>query len=330
MGNGIIKQMTRRIDVSYKTIIFVTVFLLALWIIWHILDLLLLLFVAVIFMSALSPVVNFLTNLKIPKALGIFFIYILIIGVMGVGLTISFTPLVEETTKLITILPSVLADFLKVGNVDPGIIQQEFTNLSRNLLQVSKTLFDNLLTVILLLVLTFYLLLERESLEKRIATLFLDKEERINKLLYEIEGKLGAWLRGQLLLSLIIGLLVYIGLLLLQIPYALPLAILAGVLEVVPVIGPIISAIPGILLGLSISPFLAGGVAAMYFVVQQLENHLVVPQVMSKAVGLNPLVVILAIAVGGRLLGIGGALLAVPIVVVVQVIIADFLREKKA
>ncbi|MBI2018049.1 AI-2E family transporter [Candidatus Daviesbacteria bacterium] len=322
--------MTRRIDVSYKTIIFVTVFLLALWIIWHILDLLLLLFVAVIFMSALSPVVNFLTNLKIPKALGIFFIYILIIGVMGVGLTISFTPLVEETTKLITILPSVLADFLKVGNVDPGIIQQEFTNLSRNLLQVSKTLFDNLLTVILLLVLTFYLLLERESLEKRIATLFLDKEERINKLLYEIEGKLGAWLRGQLLLSLIIGLLVYIGLLLLQIPYALPLAILAGVLEVVPVIGPIISAIPGILLGLSISPFLAGGVAAMYFVVQQLENHLVVPQVMSKAVGLNPLVVILAIAVGGRLLGIGGALLAVPIVVVVQVIIADFLREKKA
>lgn len=330
LGNGIIKQMTRRIDVSYKTIIFVTVFLLALWIIWHILDLLLLLFVAVIFMSALSPVVNFLTNLKIPKALGIFFIYILIIGVMGVGLTISFTPLVEETTKLITILPSVLADFLKVGNVDPGIIQQEFTNLSRNLLQVSKTLFDNLLTVILLLVLTFYLLLERESLEKRIATLFLDKEERINKLLYEIEGKLGAWLRGQLLLSLIIGLLVYIGLLLLQIPYALPLAILAGVLEVVPVIGPIISAIPGILLGLSISPFLAGGVAAMYFVVQQLENHLVVPQVMSKAVGLNPLVVILAIAVGGRLLGIGGALLAVPIVVVVQVIIADFLREKKA
>lgn len=321
--------MTRRIDVSYKTIIFVTIFLLSLWIVWHILDLLLLLFVAVIFMSALSPLVTFLTNLKAPKALAIFLVYILIIVIVGAGLTVSFTPLIEETTKLAMILPSVLADFLKVGNVDPGVIQQELTGLSKNLLTVTKTLFDNLLTIILLLVLTFYLLLERENLEKRAAALFLGKEARVKKLLGEIEGKLGAWLRGQLVLSFIIGLLVYIGLLILQIPYALPLAILAGVLEVVPVIGPIISAIPGILLGLSISPFLAGGVAAMYLVVQQLENHLIVPQVMSKAVGLNPLVVILAIAVGGRLLGIGGALLAVPIVVVLQIIISDILIERK-
>ncbi len=322
--------MTRRIDISYKTIIFSTLFLLGLWILWHILDLLLLLFVAVIFMSALTPLVNLLIRFKIPKALAIFAIYILIILIVGGGLTISFTPLIEETTKLALTLPAVLADLLKVGNMDPSVVQQEITNLSRNLLSITKTVFDNLLTIILLLVLTFYLLLERENLEKRIATLFLGKEERIDKLLKDIEGKLGAWLRGQLFLSLIIGIMVYIGLLILQIPYALPLAIMAGVLEVVPVIGPIISAIPGILLGFSISPFLGSGVTAMYFVVQQLENHLIVPQVMSKAVGLNPLVVILAIAVGGRLLGIGGALLAVPIVVVVQVIIADFLKEKNA
>lgn len=315
--------MTRRIDVSYKTIIFITLFLLSLWILWHILDLLLLLFVAVIFMSALAPLVNLFTKLKAPTALAIFLVYILIILVVGIGLTFSFTPLIEETTKLALTLPAVLADLLKFGNVDPGVIQQELTNLSKNLFSITKTVFDNFLTIILLLVLTFYLLMERENLEKRIAGLFLGKEERVNKLLDEIERKLGAWLRGQLLLSLIIGLLVYIGLVILQIPYALPLAIVAGVLEVVPVIGPIISAIPGILLGFSISPFLAGGVAAMYFVVQQLENHLIVPQVMSKAVGLNPLVVILAIAVGGRLLGIGGALLAVPIVVVAQVIFAN-------
>lgn len=320
--------MTRRIDVSYKTIIFITSFLLSLWILWHILDLILLIFVAVIFMSALSPLVSFLNKLKIPTALAIFLVYIVIIGVVGGGLTVSFTPLIEETTKLALALPAVLADLLKFGNVDPAVIQQELTHLSKNLLSITKAIFDNVLTVILLLVLTFYLLLERENLEKRLSDLFIGKEARINKLLNEIEAKLGAWLRGQLLLSIIIGLLVYIGLLILQIPYALPLAILAGVLEVVPVIGPIISAIPGILLGLSISPLLAAGVAAMYFVVQQLENHLIVPQVMSKAVGLNPLVVILAIAIGGRLLGIGGALLSVPMVVVLQIIVADILKEK--
>src|SRR3989344_4850682 len=100
-------------------------------------------------------------------------------------------------------------------------------------------------------------------------------------------------------------------------------------MEVIPVIGPIISAIPAILIALTISPILAMGVAAMYFIIQQLENHLIVPQVMKRAVGLNPLVVILAIAIGSRILGFAGALLAVPLVVVLQIIAAEIISEKK-
>ncbi len=135
-------------------------------------------------------------------------------------------------------------------------------------------------------------------------------------------------MRGQIVLSLIIGLGSFIALTILQIPYALPLAILTGFMEVVPVIGPIISAIPAILLGYLVSPILALWVALAYFIIQQLENHLIVPQVMKHAVGLNPLVVILAVAVGGRLLGISGALLAVPITVVIQIITEEVLREE--
>ncbi|MBI4036373.1 AI-2E family transporter [Candidatus Daviesbacteria bacterium] len=322
--------MSRKIDISHKTIIFVTIFLLSLWIVYHILDLLLLLFVALIFMSALSPLISFLQKLKIPKVLGVLIIYLLFLGAIGGLLTVSFTPLIEETTKLALTLPSALADLLKVNNLDPNVIQSEVSNLSKNLFSTTRAIFDNIITIIFLLVLTFYLLLERENLEKRAAFLFTGQEDRIQKLLMEIEGKLGAWLRGQLFLSLIIGVLVYLGLSVLQIPYALSLSILAAFTEVIPVIGPIISAIPAILLALTISPVLAAVVTAMYFVIQQLENHLVVPQVMKKAVGLNPLVVILAIAVGGRLLGIGGALLAVPIVVVLQIIVLDILREKNA
>ena len=177
--------------------------------------------------------------------------------------------------------------------------------------------------------LTFYLLLERNNLENRISAFFIGKEARVRKSIIEIEEKLGAWLRGQLFLSLIIGILVFVGLLILNIPYALPLALLAGVMEVIPVIGPIISAIPATLLGLTISPLLGLGVAAMFFVIQQLENHLIVPQVMRKAVGLNPLVVILAIAVGGRLLGFAGALLAVPMAVVLQIIASEVIESRK-
>jgi predicted PurR-regulated permease PerM len=121
----------------------------------------------------------------------------------------------------------------------------------------------------------------------------------------------------------VVGVLCYILLFSLQIPFALPLAILTGLMEVVPVIGPIISAIPPILIALTISPAVAIFVAAGYLVIQQFESHIIVPQVMKRVVGLNPLVVILAIAIGGRLLGISGALLAVPIAVVVQIILEE-------
>src|SRR4029079_13441085 len=107
-----------------------------------------------------------------------------------------------------------------------------------------------------------------------------------------------------------------IALFLIHVPYALPLAILAGLLEVLPVIGPIISAIPAVLIALLTSPLQAGLVALAYLLIQQAESHVIVPQVMKKAVGLNPLIVILAVSIGGKLLGIPGALLAVPISVV--------------
>ena len=321
--------MTRRIDISSRTVVFITVFLLGLWITYQILDLILLLFVALIFMSALSPIVSFLQKLKFPKALGIVIVYLLIIGLLGAALTISFSPLIEQTSRLIQVLPNSIGNLLQIGNVDQSIFEKEIGNITSNLFSYTRSILNNVLTIVLLLVLTFYLLLEKENLEKRAASLFVGQEERIRKLLVNIEEKLGSWLRGQLLLSLIIGVLTFIGLTLLQIPYALPLAIWAGLLEVVPVIGPIIAAIPAILLSLTIAPVLAAGTAAMYFVIQQLENHIIVPQVMGKAVGLNPLVVILAIAVGGRLLGVGGALLAVPLVVVGQIIVTDILIARK-
>ena len=321
--------MTRRIDISWKTIVFITVFLLGLWILYQIIDLILLLFVALILMSALAPIVSFLEKIKTPKALSIIIVYILVLGILGGVLTVSFTPLIDQTVTLIQVLPSAVVEILSASQVDAGFLQKELTSLTGNIFSLTKTLFNNLIAIILLLVLSFYLLLERENLEKRAAALFRGNEERVGKLLIEVEEKLGMWLRGQVILSIVIGVLAYLGLTILQIPYALPLAIWAGLLEVIPVIGPIISAIPAILLALTISPILAGGVTAMYFVIQQLENHLIVPQVMRKAVGLNPLVVILAIAVGGRLLGIGGALLAVPIVVVVQVILTEVITGRK-
>lgn len=321
--------MARRIDISYKTIIFITVFILGLLGVYLIRDLLLLLFVAIILMSALSPLVNFWTRLRFPRALGIGITYIIIILVVGGVLAALLPPLIEESSRLITAFPIILDQF-SLNNIDFSVVQSNLRELSQNILSVTLAVFDNIITLIFLLVITFYLLLEKENLEERISLLFIGRQEKVKRSIVEIEEKLGAWLRGQLLLSLIVGTLSYIGLLILGVPYALPLAIFAGVMEVVPVIGPIIAAIPAVILAFTASPVLAAAVAAMFFIIQQLENSLIVPQVMKRAVGLNPLAVILAIAVGSRLLGIAGALLAVPLVVVLQIIVSEIIEERKS
>jgi len=125
-----------------------------------------------------------------------------------------------------------------------------------------------------------------------------------------------------------IGVLTYVGLLLLHVDFALPLAIIAGLLEIVPMIGPWLSAIPAVLVGLSISPIMALYVIILFVVVQQIESNLFVPMVMKRSVGLSPLITILALLIGGRLGGIGGALLAVPSVLVLQVILTSLLGAK--
>ncbi len=320
--------MPRKIDISHKTVIFVTCFLLGLWIIYLIRDLLILLFMAIILMSALAPLVDFFVRLKFPKAVGIAVGYAIIISILSGLVAGLLTPLINESRNLILTIPPLLAKQLNI-NFDQSFLQNSVQEVSRNIFSLTLLVFDNLITIVLLLVITFYLLLEKEKLEKHIANFFMGREETIRDLVIKIEEKLGAWVRGQLTLTVIIGLLSYVGLIVLGVDYALPLALLAGIMEVVPVIGPIIAAIPAIAIALTISPLLAAGVGILYFIIQQLENSLIVPQVMKRAVGLNPLVVILAIAVGGRLLGVIGGLLAVPITVVAQIIINEILRERK-
>lgn len=323
--------MNRSIDISYKTIIFITAFFALLWVLFLVRDVIMLLFVAIIFMSALSPIIERLEKFKIPKTLAISISYLVVVGIIGLILSFVVSPVVTQTGNLITNLPHFLNQLLpENGFIDRGVIQQELGSFSKNALEVSLTVFSNLLAFISIAVLTFYLLLERERLDSLLIQLSFGKQVRVKRIVNKIEEKLGAWLRGQFVLSLIIGSAAYILLSVLNIPYALPLAVLAGIMEVLPVIGPIISAIPAILIGYLSAPLVAVWVAFGFFIIQQLENHLVVPQVMKHAVGLNPLIVIIAVAVGGRLLGISGALLAVPITVVVQIIIEEILREEHA
>lgn len=318
--------MTRRIDISSKTVVFVAAFVILLWILFHILDIILLFFVAFILMSALSPLVERLRRLGLPKILAVLLVFFLVLGVIISLITAGLTPLLSQTSNLVQRLGETLNSLLQTNIIDHTVIQQEMSKFSAQLVGLTVDLFRNLISWVSVLVVTIYMLLDREQMEEYATSFFGSRKEHIRRLLRKIEEKLGDWLRGQVVLSVAVGILVYIGLVLLGVEFALPLAIIAGLLEVVPVIGPIISAIPAILIGLTISPLFAALIGGLYLAVQQIESHLIVPQLMRRAVGLNPLLVILAVSVGGRLLGIGGALLAVPIAVVIQLIIQEGLN----
>jgi len=320
-----------KIDISHKTIFFITGFIALLWALYQIREVIILLFIAIIFMSALTPVIESLQKLKVPKSLAIAFSYIVVFAIMFSLLYLITIPFIEQTTNLIQNLPSKVQQLLpEEGPINRSIVQDELTTISKNALSFTLALFNNFIAFISIAVLTFYLLLERERLDALIAKFFVGHEEQARNIVGKIEDKLGAWLRGQLSLSVIISVLVYIVLSLIQVPYALPLAILAGILEIVPVIGPIISAIPSILIAYLVSPITAVVVGLSFFVIQQLENNFIVPQVMKRAVGLNPVIIILAVSVGGKLLGIPGALLAVPIVVVIQIVVEEVLKGNTA
>ncbi len=318
-----------RVEISHRTIIFTVLFLIGLWLLLQIKEIIYLVFVAFILMSAFKPLVEKLEHFRVPRAMAIFMIYILIVGSLGYVGSSVIPPLISQSIRLGESIPGYIKTVLPLYTLDSQTITQQLTPLGQNIFKVTIGLFSNIVSFFTILVISFYLLIERKHLEFFLGGFMgLEGSKRLLLILHKVEERLGAWVRGQLTLAFVIGFATFIGLTLLDIPYVLPLSIIAGILEIVPTIGPIISAIPAILVALTISPIFALIVAALYFLIQQAENHLIVPFVMKTVVGLPPLVTIIALLVGAKLSGIEGALLAVPVVVTVETIIAEYSKLK--
>jgi len=328
--------MSRKIEISHRTIVFTVIFLLVLWLLYFLRGVLIILFLALILMAALNPLVDRLERWRLPRALAIALIYLLIFSVIGLAIWGVIPPLVNQTQNLISRFPSYL-ESLKWLGVDKEVVYNQLNQLTEQLGVISSgiirtfvSFFQNLINIVVLLVISFYLLLERKNLGRYLLRFFGDNAEKTGiRVMDEIEKRLGGWIRAEIVLMIIIGLLTFIGLTLLGIDYALPLAILAGFLEIIPNIGPFISAIPAVLVALFISPLMALAVAALYFLVQQIENNFIVPQLMAKECGLNPLITIIALIAGFKLGGVIGAILAVPVVLLIEIILTEISTSEK-
>jgi predicted PurR-regulated permease PerM len=189
--------------------------------------------------------------------------------------------------------------------------------------------FGGIIALVTVVILTFYLLIESDALFSGFARLFPRAERpRVEEVATKISTKVSAWLNGQMILAGTIGVTAAIGLYLLGVPYFYVLGMIAAVGEMIPVVGPVFSAIPAIGVALTVSPRVAIFTALFMFAQQQFENHLLVPKVMERQVGVSAVTVIVALLIGASVLGILGALLAVPTAAIVQVVVQELLDER--
>lgn len=324
--------MTKKIEISHKTVIFTVVFLLSLWFLYFIKDIIFAVFVSILLMAIFNPLVTRLTKWRVPRFISVILTYALVLGLLGFSIAWIIPPLVDQTTNFVNNMP------LFISNLGLNkFMNAEFLNsflsqvgsLPTQAVKFGVSVFSNVVAILSVLVLSFYFLLYRSKLNEQLGFIFGEaREKQVGSIIDGIETNLGSWARGELILMVTVGLLNYVGFLLLGIPFALPLAIIAGILEIIPVLGPNIAAIPAVIIGLTISPLMALAVAALCFLVQQLENYLLVPKIMEKSVGVNPIATLISLTIGYRIMGIVGIILSVPLFLTIKVLIKEYFKDK--
>lgn len=323
------------INVSTASIVKVAVAVLGVWFLYQVQYVLGLLFVTILLTTALTPAVSWLQRHRVPRAFGVLILYLAAFLLVSLAVVLLAPLVVDEIGSISRNFP-VYWDRLMAGwaGVDPRFhqtVQQALQSLESNFRQSAgsvfgliSSIFGNLLSFILVLVMTFYLLVQEDAL-KRAVQLVTPPHRRayVGDLIERIQQRLSLWLRGVLLLGVIIGALTMVGLRILNVRYFLVLALVAGILELIPYVGPALAAIPAVFFAVTESPWKGLAVLVLYWLIQQLENHLIVPRVMAKAVGLNPFVIIVVILTGATFAGFVGVLIAVPTAAAVTVWLKD-------
>ena len=324
--------------VSPSIVVFAITLILGLYFVYVIRWIVTLVFLSFIIMTALHPWVVMLNRrAHIPRPLSIAIVYIVVMLLLSLLLALILPALGNELYQFIRTID---VPALQNGAKDLRFSITELSALAERvgtsiglIFSVVTSTFSSLFNSFTVIVLSVYLMLDRQNLHKKVIWFTSEQAhvEQAERLLDSIERQLGGWIRGQAILMLAIGFIVYFGLRLLGIQYALPLAIVAGLLEILPNLGPTIAAVPAIVFGfMSGGYILAGAVALFYIVVQQLENNFIVPKVMETNADVNPLVAIVAILTGLELGGVVGAFLSVPAYIVIRSLYAFWYHKRLA
>jgi predicted PurR-regulated permease PerM len=305
---------------------------------------LLLLFLAIIFATAIEPLVNRLRRGPFSRGQGILVVYTGLFALLVLLGFLLVPPILDQGARFVEMLPERIAALRPyvqeigvqplrtallnaMGQAQPAVrqtLEQPVAAEPEQLVATGGALLHTLVSIVTVFLLAFYWLTERASIKRAILRMVPPARARqVNATWLDVEAKLGGWVRGQLLVMLTIGVAAGLSFVLLGLPNALLLAVLAGLFEIIPMIGPVLSFIPAFLIALTIDPMKALLLVPIAFVIQQIEGNVLVPRIMSHSVGVSPLTVILGILIGASVYGPIGAFLAVPVAAAIQVILGE-------
>jgi predicted PurR-regulated permease PerM len=316
--------------------------MLLLWALYLVRGALLVIYIAALVAIGFEPLVAAIERRRVagrrrlPRWAAILLVYVALIGsLVAIGAMIA-QPLVEQARAFWSELPR-LVQRGQQWLSDRGLLTEPFsvrdaveqtagvgTDAVTTVINAISGFVGGVFGFLTILILAFYFLVDSESMVRTFVRLFPPSERpRVEDACVRVSTKVSAWLGGQLLLAGIIGATAAIGLWLLGVPYFYVLALIAAIGEMIPVVGPLLAAIPAVGVALSVSPTLALFVALFFLLQQQVENHVLVPKVMERQVGVSAGVVIIALLIGGSLLGVVGAILAVPTAAILQVLFEE-------
>ena len=309
------------------------------WLLFNATHIVVVLFIAVLLATAVSSAANYLDRFRVPRGLAILFVYLLVVailaGVIGllVPLVVSEVQLLRDNLPeyqaqadaLLARFPQASGQPLKVDDIIGGLsgrLQEGAVELGRGIAEVGSTL----VTLLLIFVFAFFMAVDDRFATRVVRRFFPPAtRDRAATIMGEMGNGLGHWVRAQLLLAAFFGIAFGIGLAILRVPYALTLAVVGGVLEIIPYIGGFVTVILAVLVAATTGQlWLVGATLIWYLLVVNVEAHIVGPKMVGDVVGLHPLVVVVSLFIGEEVLGILGALLAVPIAVVIQILLDQF------
>ncbi|MCL5012142.1 MAG: AI-2E family transporter [Patescibacteria group bacterium] len=296
-------------------------------------------FIALIISSALRRPVDYLESKHIPRILSVLMILLIAVAIIGLILYAIVPIILIQMKYVMSSISSIHIPFLEnmggsqvLTNLDQAISDWigSFFYGGSNILNVLGSVVGNTVLVFVVIVLSLYLSISKGSIERFIRDMVpIDRESYVIGLYRRTQHKLGRWFTSQVILSVIIGAMTFAGLLLLGTDYALIIGILAALLEIVPYAGPIATGIVAFIMIAPQSASLAIAAIILFIVIHQIENHVLVPLIVGRVVGIDPVVVVLAILAGSQIDGLIGAILAIPVAIIIQEVMDDWSVKKR-